>query len=191
MVRNYPKIALVRKIKSMSLSEAAHQDAVNAMEKWLTISKQKNSLNVSAKHFVDDLRQGQNIQEWTNVNIEQILPYRSETPRLLMVVRAGAMFLPILLTWLALSQVIGPFALYLQNQQASANFLWFWETNPGKSFASIWALGHVALTDAAILAFLTVLAMRITWWETSRAERSEAAYSEMLSALEFYLVSAR
>ena len=175
----------------MSLSEAAHQDAVNAMEKWLTISKQKNSLNVSAKHFVDDLRQGQNIQEWTNVNIEQILPYRSETPRLLMVVRAGAMFLPILLTWLALSQVIGPFALYLQNQQASANFLWFWETNPGKSFASIWGLGHVALTDAAILAFLTVLAMRITWWETSRAERSEVAYSEMLSSLEFYLVSAR
>jgi hypothetical protein len=175
----------------MSLSEAAHTDAVNAMEKWLTISKQKTSLNASAKRFVEDLRRGENIQTWANVNIEQILPYRTETPRLLMVVRAGAMFLPILLTWLALSQVIGPFALYLQNQQASANFLWFWQTNPGKSFASVWGLGHVALTDAAILAFLTVLAMRITWWETSRAERSEAAYSEMLSSLEFYLMSAR
>jgi hypothetical protein len=175
----------------MSLSEAAHKDAVNAMEKWLTISKQKTSLNASAQHFVEDLRRGENIQKWANVNLEQILPYRSETPRLLMVVRAGAMFLPILLTWLALSQVIGPFALYLQNQQASANFLWFWQTNPGKSFASVWGLGHVALTDAAILAFLTVLAMRITWWETSRAERSEVAYSEMLSSLEFYLMSAR
>jgi hypothetical protein len=33
--------------------------------------------------------------------------------------------------------------------------------------------------------------MRITWWETSRAERTEQAYAEMLSALEFYFVSAR
>jgi hypothetical protein len=49
----------------------------------------------------------------------------------------------------------------------------------------------VALTDAAILAFLTVLAMRIAWWETSKAEQSEATYNEMLSALEFYFVSAR
>ena len=175
----------------MSLSEAAHKDAVKATEKWLTISKQKTSLNASAKHFVEDLRRGEDIQKWTNVNIEQILPYRTETPRLLMVVRAGAMFLPILLTWLALSQVIGPFALYLQNQQASANFLWFWQQNPGHSFASIWKLSHVALTDAAVLAFLTVLAMRITWWETSRAVMSELRYSVMLSALEFYFVSAR
>jgi hypothetical protein len=108
-----------------------------------------------------------------------------------MVIRAGALFLPILLTWLALSQVIGPFALYLQNQQSSANFLWFWQTNPGNSFAEVWSLSHVALTDAAVLAFLTVLAMRISWWETSRAEKSENAYAEMLSALEFHFVSVR
>ncbi len=110
---------------------------------------------------------------------------------MLLVIRAGALFLPILLTWLALSQVIGPFALYLQNQQSSANFLWFWQTNPGEAFAEVWSLSHVALTDAAVLAFLTVLAMRITWWETSRAERTENTYAEMLSALEFYFVSAR
>jgi hypothetical protein len=42
-----------------------------------------------------------------------------------------------------------------------------------------------------VLAFLTVLAMRITWWETSRAEQAEAYYTEMLSALEFYFVSSR
>jgi hypothetical protein len=148
-------------------------------------------LGASARGFVDDLRNQRNQREWSRVNVEQILPFRSETPRLLLVIRAGALFLPILLTWLALSQVIGPFALYLQNQQASANFLWFWQTNPGGSFAEVWSLGHVALTDAAVLAFLTVLAMRITWWETSRAERTEAAYAAMLSALEFYFVSAR
>lgn len=173
------------------MSAHAHSDAVAAVDKWLATSKQTNSLGASARVFVDDLRDNRNQREWAKVNVEQILPFKSETPRLLLVIRAGALFLPILLTWLALSQVIGPFALYLQNQQSSANFLWFWQTNPGDSFAEVWSLSHVALTDAAILAFLTVLAMRITWWETSRAERTENVYAEMLSALEFYFVSAR
>ena len=87
--------------------------------------------------------------------------------------------------------MIGPFAQFIQNQQPSANFLWFWQTNPGDSFAEVFSLGHVALTAAAILAFLSVLAMRIAWWETSRAERTEHAYSEMLSAVEAYFVSVR
>lgn len=175
----------------VSITQSAHADAVNALDRWLTVSKQKNSLSASAQEFVDDVRENRNTQFWSKVNVEQILPFKSETPRLLLVIRAGGLFLPILLTWLALSQVIGPFALYIQNQQPSANFLWFWQTNPGGAFPGVYELGHVALTDAAVLAFLTVLAMRIAWWETSRAERSEAAYAKMLAALEFYFVLAR
>jgi hypothetical protein len=173
------------------MSVNAHADAVASIDKWLKVSKQNQTLGAVAREFVDDVRNDANIKKWSRVNVEQILPFKTETPRLLLVVRAGALFLPILLTWLALSQVIGPFALFLQNQQASANFLWFWQTNPGDTFAEVWKLSHVALTDAAILAFLTVLAMRISWWETSRAERSENAYAQMLSSLEFYFVSAR
>ena len=169
----------------------AHVDAVEAIGAWLAESKQEGRLSPSARSFVDDVTAGRNIDRWSRADIEQVMPFRSESPRLLMVIRAGALFTPILLTWLALSQVIGPFALYLQNQQPSANFLWFWQTNPGGSFAEVWSLGHVALTDAAILAFLTVLAMRITWWETSRAERSEHVYDAMLSAVETYFASVR
>ena len=33
--------------------------------------------------------------------------------------------------------------------------------------------------------------MRIAWWETSRAERTEATYAKMLAAVEFYFVLAR
>ena len=175
----------------MSITDSAHRDAVNALERWLTVSKQKNLLGASAQEFVDDVRENRNTQFWSKVNVEQILPFKSETPRLLLVIRAGGLFLPILLTWLALSQVIGPFALYIQNQQPSANFLWFWQTNPGGAFPGVYELGHVALTDAAVLAFLTVLSMRVAGWETSRAERSEEAYAKMLAALEFYFVLAR
>jgi len=175
----------------VSITQYAHTDAVSALDRWLTVSKQQNTLSASAQEFVEDVRANRNTQFWSKVNVEQVLPYKSETPRLLLVIRAGGLFLPILLTWLALSQVIGPFALYIQNQQPSANFLWFWQTNPGGAFPGVYELGHVALTDAAVLAFLTVLAMRIAWWETSRAERSEAAYGKMLAALEFYFVLAR
>lgn len=175
----------------MSIFPDSHQEAVNSVDRWLRLSKQTQSLNPFAQTFVDDLREMRHKREWSQINVEQILPYRSETPRLLIVIRAGALFLPIMMTWLALSQVMGPFALYLQNQQSSANFLWFWQTNPGNSFADIWVLSHIALTAAAVLAFLTVLTMRISWWETSRAERTENAYSDMLSALECYFVSAR
>ena len=48
-----------------------------------------------------------------------------------------------------------------------------------------------SLADAAVLAFLTVLAMRISWWETTKAERSEAAYADMLGALEAHFATHR
>jgi len=167
------------------------EEATIAVEAWLSVSKQTASLGASAQRFVEDLREGRNTSDWARVRVDQVLPYRVQTPRTLMVVRAGGLFIPILLTWLALSQVVGPFSLYIQNQQASANFLWFWQSNPGGSFASHWELGHVALADAAVLAFLTVLAMRISWWETTRVERSEAAYAEMLAAVETHFAPHR
>jgi len=170
---------------------ATHQAAVAAVQKWLKVSKQTNRMGAASRQFVDVLEAGQNAQKWARANIDQMLPYRTQSPRLLLIVRAGALFLPILLTWLALSQVIGPFALFLQNQQASANFLWFWQTNPGESFGEIYKLSHVALTDAAVLAFLTVLAMRISWWESARAEMNEHVYVDMLAALENYFIDHR
>lgn len=170
---------------------ASHQAAVTAVRKWLKVSKQTNRMGAATRQFVDDLEAGLNTTKWANANVDQMLPYRTQSPRLLLIVRAGALFLPILLTWLALSQVIGPFALFLQNQQASANFLWFWQTNPGESFGEIYKLSHVALTDAAVLAFLTVLAMRIAWWESARAEMNEHVYIDMLAALENYFIDHR
>lgn len=169
----------------------SQQSATQAIEHWLKVSKQTARLGDAAQSFVDDINAGRNPSKWSAAHVEKVLPYRSQSPRLLQIVRAGALFLPILLTWLALSQVIGPFSLFLQNQQPSANFLWFWQTNPGGSFAEPWQLGHVALTDAAILAFLTVLAMRIMWWEAAKAEQLEHAYGDMLSAVEAYLVEHR
>ena len=168
-------------------TSGSHAAAVEAVNNWLKVSRQGGRISPSTQLFIDDLVAGQNQQKWARTNVDQMVPFRTQGPRLLLVVRACALFLPILLTWLSLSQVIGPFALFLQNQQPSANFLWFWQTNPGNSFSDPWKLSHVALTDAAILAFLTVLAMRVTWWESARTEMAEHAYGDMLAAVENYL----
>jgi len=172
-------------------TSGSHAAAVEAVNNWVKVSRQGGRISPSTQLFIDDLVAGQNQQKWARTNVDQMIPFRTQGPRLLLVVRAGALFLPILLTWLSLSQVIGPFALFLQNQQASANFLWFWQTNPGKSFGEIYKLSHVALTDAAVLAFLTVLAMRIAWWESARAEMNEHVYIDMLAALENYFIDHR
>ena len=47
------------------------------------------------------------------------------------------------------------------------------------------------MTDAAVLAFLLVLAMRISWWETTREEKMETVYADMLSTLERYFAPHR
>jgi len=167
------------------------QEAIKAVEQWLKVSKQAKSPAPVVVELLEDLNSNSNKKSWAKVNFERLIPFRQESPVLLYVVRAGFLFLPILLTWLALSQVIGPFALFLQNKQASANFLWFWQQNPDKSFSGWFKLSHVALADAAVLAFLMVLAMRIAWWENSRAERLEKAYGNMLSALERFFSDAR
>ena len=173
------------------MNEISSQEAVAAVEKWLKVSKQVKDPAPAVVELIGDLKSNQNTKEWSKVNFERLIPFRIESPVLLQIVRAGFLFLPILLTWLALSQVIGPFALFLQNKQASANFLWFWQQNPDKSFSDLWVLSHVALTDAAVLAFLLVLAMRITWWENARTEQLESAYGKMLSALERFFSTAR
>jgi len=175
----------------MSLNQISTDAAIGAIDNWLIVSKQTDRTSPAVRELLDDLRAERNLSSWSRVNFTQLIPFRTQTPRMLHIVRAGCLFLPILLTWLALSQVIGPFAIYLQNVQASANFLWFWQQNPDNSFSDIYVLSHVALTDAAVLAFLLVLAMRISWWETTREEKMETVYADMLSTLERFFAPLR
>lgn len=175
----------------MTLSPVPSAVVVDAVERWLRESKQTDEPSPVLRELMDDVRNSRNLSSWADVDFTRLIPFRSQSPRLLQIVRAGCLFLPILLTWLALSQVIGPFAIYLQNVQASANFLWFWQQNPDNSFPEIYVLSHVALTDAAVLAFLLVLGMRISWWETTREERMEAIYTDMLSTLERFFAPHR
>ena len=123
----------------MSMS-GSHAAAVDAVDNWVKVSRQGGRLSPSTQLFVEDLVAGRNQERWARANVDQMIPFRVQAPRLLLVVRAGALFLPILLTWLSLSQVIGPFALFLQNQQPSANFLWFWHFSV--SIRAVAALGY-------------------------------------------------
>jgi hypothetical protein len=138
--------------------------------------------SVVTRAFVADVRRGE-ITRWKNVNAHDLFVFSSPRPRLLLALRSAIVLIPILLTWLAISQVIDPYATYVQNVDSSANFLWFWQSNPGGNFASYWRLSHVAIVDAMLLAALVVLSVRISWRETAVLERDERDYGELIQVV--------
>ena len=172
---------------SLTFTPVSHSDVCSALDRWTCT--QKHPLSPHSQRFIHDLREERNIEHWRQFNAEDLLPMRYPRPHLLLALRSAAVLLPILLTWLALSQVIDPFARYVQNVDASASFLWFWQTNPDNAFMSSWTLSHVALLDAGLLALMVVLSVRLSWHETAVLERLEREHDELVGLLNVFMTS--
>jgi len=169
----------------MSTALVSRDDVCRVVDAWL--ARNGYSSSVLTRSFVDDVRHGQDMSRWKNVRAEDVFAFSSPRPRVLLALRAAIVLLPILLTWLAISQVIDPYARYVQNVDSSANFLWFWQSNPSEAFAAHWRLSFVALLDAALLAALVVLSVRITWHETAVFEKDERDYDELIQIVNVFL----
>lgn len=146
---------------------------------------------VLTRSFVADVREGREMTRWKNIDAHDVFIFSSPRPRVLLALRSAIVLLPILLTWLAISQVIDPYARYVQNVDASANFLWFWQSNPDSAFGWYWRLSHVALVDAMLLAALVVLSVRISLHESSVLERDEREYDELIQMVNVLLAEVR
>ena len=169
----------------MSASLVSREDVCRASDAWL--SGDRHTSSVLTRSFVDDVRNGRDMSRWKDVRADDIFAFSSPRPRVLLAIRAAIVLLPILLTWLAISQVIDPYATYVQNVDSSANFLWFWQSNPGDAFAAHWRLSYVALIDAGLLAALVVLSVRISWHETAVFEKDEREYDELIQIVNVFL----
>jgi hypothetical protein len=163
----------------------AHNEVCNALDTWSANNPGKTSLLTRA--FMEDVCSGSDMSRWKNVRAEDVMTCVIPRPRMLLALRAGIVLLPILLTWLALSQVVDPYAQYTQNVDAGANFLWFWQSNPNGVFAGHWKLSHIALMDAVLLSALVVLSVRISWYESSVVDAREREYDELVQMLNVYL----
>jgi hypothetical protein len=172
----------------MTFAPVTHEEVRAAITAWL--ATQPRSLSPVERRFIDDIYEERNTDNWARFRAEDVIALQYVRPRVLLAVRSAAVLLPILLTWLALSQVVDPFARYVQNVDSSANFLWFWQTNPNNAFAGPWTLSHVALIDAGLLAFMVIVSVRISWHETSIVERREDEYDQLMRMLNAYLATA-
>lgn len=170
----------------MSPALVPRDEVCRVIGKWL---EHDNGVSSGlTRTFIDDVRNGRDMSRWKDVRAEDLFMFSSPRPRVLLALRAAIVLLPILLTWLAISQVIDPYATYVQNIDSSANFLWFWQSNPSEGFASHWRLSQVALLDAALLAALVVLSVRISWHETAVCEKREREYDELIQLVNVFLV---
>ena len=169
----------------MNTSLVSREDVCRVSDAWLSDGRHTSS--VLTRSFVDDVRNGRDMSRWKDVRADDFFAFSSPRPRVLLAIRAAIVLLPILLTWLAISQVIDPYATYVQNVDSSANFLWFWQSNPNDAFASHWRLSFVALLDAVLLAALVVLSVRISWHETAVLEKDERDYDELIQIVNVFL----
>jgi hypothetical protein len=94
------------------------------------------------------------------------------------IVRNALVFLPVALTWFAISKATNAFATYTANNTLSVvNFLDFWENGYGVLSRS-WALSNVATFDFEIILLIITLTILITVLDRRLKELGNRALQE-------------
>ena len=111
-----------------------------------------------------------NLPMWASLNPLEYLPHAPANVSKVMkrivliitIIRNALVFLPVALTWYAISKATSAFALYTaDNTLGVVNFLDFWENGYGV-LAKEWSLSHVATLDFQIILVIIILTIAIT-----------------------------
>jgi hypothetical protein len=111
------------------------------------------------------LEEDRDLAVWASTDVIELLPIPHVSYRegrlyaLLTLVRNVLVFVPVGLTWLAVSKSTTAFAAYSKASGGNVvNFLQFWEDGYG-ILAKEWTIGHVALLDFAIIVAIIALTL--------------------------------
>jgi hypothetical protein len=138
----------------------------NRVESWARIYGLEDDVYV--KKILAALTEKKNWPLWASLNPLEYLPsansdseVRFKTLLFIMtIVRNGLVFVPVAVTWLAISKATAAFAIFSsKNPNGVANFLDFWEKGYG-ILAPEWEIGNVAFVDFLII--LLIISMTIT-----------------------------
>ena len=140
----------------------------NSIQSWST------QYGLSEDPYLAQLLQAvtsrKNLPMWASLDPLEYLPHakvqshkRLHLVALVMaIVRNALVFLPVALTWFAISKATSAFATYTANNTLSVvNFLDFWENGYGVLSRS-WALSNVATFDFEIILLIITLTILIT-----------------------------
>jgi prefoldin subunit 5 len=159
----------------MAFSKSQGINLAAMIKNWLIMSRQGPPQG-ELLNFVNDLESANNVGVWAGVNYERILPFKAPVSKLvrgLAILRNSLVFLPIVVTWVALENAAGSWQ--------DDNFLKHWQNMGG-----LLSLKSVAWFDAAIIFGLIVLTIITGFLEESDKGRLflEEQYQGLIIALE-------
>lgn len=112
-----------------------------------------------------------NLPMWASLDPLEYLPHAAINSQrrlhlislIMAILRNSLVFLPVALTWFAISKATSAFATYTASNSLSVvNFLDFWENGYGV-LDEKWALSHVATLDFQIILIIILLTIAITF----------------------------
>lgn len=161
-----------------------HLILVNSLQSWSTLYGFKDDPYVSG--LTEAVATRKNLPMWASLDPLEYLPHadvhthkRLHLLSLIMsVLRNSLVFLPVALTWYAISKATSAFALYTADNSLSVvNFLDFWENGYGV-LAEEWSLSHVAALDFQIILVIIALTVVITFLDRSLKNSKNKALQE-------------
>ena len=142
-----------------------HLELAAALEEWA--QRHQVSADPYVVRLANSLRTRRDLAMWASLNPMEFLPNpeihkmrSAETiANFLAVVRYSIVFLPVALTWIAVSKATTAFAEYTSsNSIAVVNFLEFWQNGYGV-LAKEWTIGRVAFIDFALILVVILLTL--------------------------------
>ena len=156
---------------------------LNLLNSWSNQHKVQDDPYVSG--LKGALETEENLDVWASLDPLDYLPTPSDKSndvflRInlgLTIVRNALVFLPVALTWYAISKASAAFAVYTSNNTLTvSNFLDFWENGYGV-LSKEWSLSHIATLDFQII--MVIIAMTIAISIIERVLRIRAAKSNI------------
>ena len=142
-----------------------HTELADELESWAISNGIINVPYVS--QLSKDIRNRKNLSTWSNLNPMEYLPNpeisevrtSENLVSLLTVLRNVLVFLPVALTWIAVSKATTAFSVYTnKNSIAVVNFLEFWQDGYGV-LAEEWTIGRIAFLDFLLILIVIILTL--------------------------------
>ena len=162
-----------------------HQVLANSLQSWAEQYQLGDDPYVAGLTAAVSNRK--NLPMWASLNPLEYLPHAKvrSNPQLhlitliMTIVRNALVFLPVALTWFAISKATSAFATYTANNTLQVvNFLDFWENGYGV-LSKTWSLSSVASLDFLIILFIIFLTVTITLIEKRTKRLRDTEISEL------------
>jgi hypothetical protein len=162
-----------------------HQVLANSLQSWAEQYQLGDDPYVAG--LTAAVTNRKSLPMWASLDPLEYLPHAKvrSNPQLhlvtliMTIVRNALVFLPVALTWFAISKATSAFATYTANNTLQVvNFLDFWENGYGV-LSKTWSLSSVASLDFLIILFIIFLTVTITLIEKRTKRLRDAEISEL------------